>query len=121
MARFLYEHPKTKRLFDMDFPCGEAPAAVTLDDGTVCERNLGAEIVGRGRATPACWPLKSNALAVHPTQRVEYMEFATKHGVPTDFDERGRPSFGSREHRKRYCELVGATDFDGGYGDPDSR
>jgi hypothetical protein len=118
MARFLYEHPTTGELFDRIFPCGQAPRSIALEDGTVCERNLGAEIAGRGHDTPSCWPAKSRALAVHPTQRNQYMEFASKHGVPTHFDEMGRPVFESREHRKRYATLVGASDFDGGYGDP---
>jgi len=117
MARFLYEHPETEELIERQYPCGEAPRTITLDDGVVCERHLGAEIASRGRDTPSCWPMKSNALAVHPTQSKQYMEFADKHGVPTHFDERGRPEWRSKEHKKKYAELVGATDFDGGYGD----
>lgn len=118
MARFLYDNPKTGLTEEAHFPCGLAPAEIALEDGTVCTRNLGAEIAGRGPDTPSCWPMKSTALAVHRTQAKQYAEFAAKHGVPTEFDTReGKPIFESREHRRRYCELVGAVDLDGGYGD----
>ena len=68
MARFLYDNPKTGATVEHVCPCGEAPKELVLEDGTVCERNLGAEIAGRGPDTPSCWPMKSRALAVHPTQ-----------------------------------------------------
>jgi hypothetical protein len=118
MPIFLYVHPETNKIIEEVFPCRKAPDSITLPDGTVCERCLAAEIASQGGANPACWPMYSQALAVHPSQRKEFEEFADKHGVTTEFDARGRPKFESKSHRKRYCELVGATDFDGGYGDP---
>ena len=121
MARFLYDNPVTGLTVEHQAPCGEAPATITLDDGVVCHRNLGAEIRGRGPDTPAWWPKRSNALAVHPSQRLQFMKFAAEHGVPTDFDHRGRPEFESAGHQKRYAELEGAHDFDGGYNGADSR
>ena len=121
MATFLYVHPETTEVIEEHFPCGKAPDTITLEDGTVCERSLPAEIAAQGGKNPGNWPMTSQALAVHPSQRKQYMEFAAKHGVPTYFDERGRPELESKGHRKRYAELVGATDFDGGYGDPDCR
>jgi hypothetical protein len=107
MATFLYVHPETTELIEWPFPCGKAPDRIELEDGTVCERSLEAEIASQGGASPKCWPMKSRALAVHPSQRKE-------------FDKMGHPIFMSRGHRKQYAELVGATDFDGGYGDPNS-
>lgn len=121
MATFLYVHPETTKIVEADYPCEKAPDFITLEDGTKCERCLGAEIVAQGGHNPANWPMASVALAVHPSQRKQYEEFADKNGVPTRFDDRGRPVFESKGHRKNYAELVGATDFDGGYGDPDSR
>ena len=120
MARFLYDNPKTGLTEEYECPCGQAPKTITID-GTVCERNLGAEITGRGPGTPSNYPCFSRALAVHPSQRKQYAEFAAKHGVQTDFDVKGHPVFESKGHRKKYAELVGASDFDGGYGDPDCR
>jgi len=118
MAIFLYVHPKTTKIVEEVFPCRKAPPTITLEDGTVCERCLAAEIASQGGSSPACWPLHSQALAVHPSQRKQYEEFADKNGVGTTFDSRGCPVFESRGHRKRYCDLVGAKDFDAGYGDP---
>lgn len=118
MATFVYLHPETSAVIERSFPCGQAPDSITLEDGTECERSLAAEVAGQNGHQASCWPMKSKALAVHPSQRDEYARFASEHGVATDFDVRGRPIFRSRKHRKRYVELVGATDFDGGYGDP---
>lgn len=117
MATYCYVHPKTKKLYDEQFPIGEAPPHVEID-GVKCERCLAAEFASQGGLQPSTWPMKSMALAVHPSQRKEYSEFAAKHGVPTYFDEKGRPEFRTKKHRKQYAELVGATDYDGGCGDP---
>jgi hypothetical protein len=118
MATFCYLNPKTKEIIDEDFPCGEAPESIKLKDGTVAERCMAAEFSGQGGTEASCWPMTSQALAVHPSQKAEYEKFAGEHGVPTTFDKRGRPVFNSRGHRKQYAELVGASDFDGGYNDP---
>jgi len=119
MPTYCYKDSKNK-IHDRTFSIGEAPRYIRID-GRKAERCLAAEYASQGGQHAKTWPMKSNALAVHPSQRVEYMEFASKHGVPTHFDKRGRPEFRTKRHRKKYAELVGATDFDGGYGDPDSR
>lgn len=62
-------------------------------------------------------PLHSEALAVHPDQRIEAMESALARGVPTYVDEEGRPVFTSRAHRKAYCKAYGFFDRDAGYSD----
>jgi hypothetical protein len=74
---------------------------------------------GRAGDSLQAWrrPLKSEALAVHPAQRQEAMADAQAKGVPTDFDEKGRPKFNDRDHRRRYCKAYGYYDRDGGYGD----
>jgi len=98
---------------------GDAPEFIRLPGSRVkCARCLPAEVAAQGGLHPSTWPMKSIALAVHPRQRMQYMEFAEKNGVPTHFDEKGHPVFNSKQHRKRYAELVGAFDLDGGYGDP---
>lgn len=118
MATFCYEHPKTGQIVEQFFRCGMAPAKITLPDGTVCLRCMAAEIRGQGARVDK--PSFSRALAVHPTQAKEYAEFCTKHGVPTRYDEMGHPHYTGKKHRKKHAELFGATDFDGGYGDPHS-
>lgn len=65
----------------------------------------------------SAWPIRSDALAVHPKQIKEAMEFDRKNGVPTDYDKYGRPELRDRKHRKRYMMLHGAFDKCGGYGD----
>ena len=119
MATYVYVHPKTTETIERAFPMGEAPPSIELDDGTECKRSIPAEMAGSRGHTPSCWPMESNALAVHKSQCKEYAEFAAKHGVPTEFNPaNGKPKFVSKKHRKAYAELVGATDLDGGYGDP---
>jgi len=117
MPTYCYIHPRTKAIVERVFPMGKAPEIVRINR-VPHSRCIAAEIAGQGGLRPSTWPMKSRALAVHPTQRRQYERFSEKHGVPTNFDEMGRPIFRTRDHRKKYCELVGATDFDGGYGDP---
>jgi hypothetical protein len=117
MPIYCYRNPRTKRLVERSFPMGTAPQTVRVGRFSY-DRCLPAEVASQGGMQPSTWPMKSRALAVHPTQRRQYMEFAEKHGVPTHFDDMGHPVFQTKNHRKRYAELVGATDFDGGYGDP---
>jgi len=119
MPTYCYKDSKNK-IHDRVFPMGAAPEYVLINGGTAV-RCRPAEYASQGGQHASTWPMTSQALAVHPSQRHEYMDFASKSGVPTHFDPRGRPVFRSRGHRRRYAELVGATDFDGGYGDPDSR
>jgi len=117
MPFYSYVHPKSKRIYDEIFPMGKAPKFIKIE-GVKCKRCLLAELASQNGLNPKNWPMKSRALAVHPSQRKEYSEFAKKHGVPTYFDEMGHPVFRTKGHRKAYAELVGATDFDGGCGDP---
>ena len=64
------------------------------------------------------WPMHSEAMAVHPSQRIEAMKAAEAKGVPTEFDSQGRAVFKSAIHRKQYCESYGVYDRSGGYSDP---
>ncbi len=64
------------------------------------------------------WPMKSEALGVHPDQIGEAREQSIKLGVPTEFTKDGRPILTSPKHRKRYAEALGFHDRNGGYSDP---
>lgn len=66
---------------------------------------------------PGCWPMPSDALAVHPSRIEEAMEDAKKKGVPTTFDAEGRAILTDRGHRKKYLKAYGYHDNHGGYGD----
>lgn len=70
-----------------------------------------------GTDRPGCWPMTSEAAAVHPKQVVEATRGAAERGVPTHFDRLGRPVFTSRAHRKAYLKAYGFRDNNGGYGD----
>ena len=115
---FCYLNPVTGGIHEEIFPCGTAPEKITLEDGTVCERNREAEYNGIGIQAALAGIMVSNAMGVTmKSQQKEYIEFAKKHGCKIDFDNRGRMLY-DKANRKRYCELVGATDLDGGYNDP---
>lgn len=66
------------------------------------------------------WPMKSEALGVHPSQVNSAREHAKKIGIPTEYTNDGCPVFTSKSHRKRFCEhpTIRVYDRDGGYGDP---
>jgi hypothetical protein len=67
---------------------------------------------------PSCWPMKSEALAVHPKQIGAAVEDARKKGVSVDFTKDGRVIFRDRNHRAEYLRAYGYFDRDAGYGDP---
>jgi len=117
MSTYCYKNEKTNKIYDSYYPMGKAPKFIEVE-GVKCDRCFEAEIASQHSASPSVYPMISRALAVHKTQRKQYSEFAKENGVPTHFDEKGHPVFKSKGHRKAYAELVGATDFDGGYGDP---
>jgi hypothetical protein len=72
---------------------------------------------GPGGHSPSCWPMVSEAMAVHPKRVEEAIANARAKGVPTDFDPMGRPILVSRAHRKAYNHAYGVHDNNGGYGD----
>ena len=71
-----------------------------------------------GGMLPSCWPLVSEAMAVHPRQVKQAREKAERLGVPTHFKETGEPVFRSPEHRAMFCEAHGTFDRNGGDSDP---
>ncbi len=64
------------------------------------------------------WPLKSDALGVHPRKVGEAHADARAKGVPTDFTPGGRPIFRDRNHRRQYLRAYGYYDRNAGYSDP---
>ena len=79
---------------------------------------FGEEAAGQ---RPACWPMESESLGVHPDQVQEATEHARSLGVPTEFSADANPIFTSPGHRKAYAEALGYYDKNGGYGDPQRR
>jgi len=115
MAIFCYKSVKSGEYIEKVFPCGKAPKTLYLD-GKRFYRDYLNEFRSHGGV--GYKPRKSIALAVHPTQVKMFNELSSKAGCATEHDEKGHPVFTSKEQRRKYCEWRGATDFDGGYGDP---
>lgn len=66
--------------------------------------------------TPSCWPMKSDALAVHPSQIPEAMERNKKHNVHVEYDPKdGRAILADRGQRRDLCNIEGVHDRQGGY------
>lgn len=72
----------------------------------------------RASRRKATYPLKSETLGVHSSQRMDAIQESIDVGVPTDFTPDGKAVLESPGHRKRYAEALGYFDKDGGYGDP---
>lgn len=96
---------------------GKAPKTVTTFDGTTAFRDIVAEHQGFSD-TPGNWPQKSDAVGCHPDQIEDERKRSVAQGCPTEFTPDGRRIFTSAGHRKRWCELNGYYDRNGGYGDP---
>lgn len=76
-----------------------------------------ADLPAQNVPHPAGWPMVSETLAEHPSNRKAAMEAAQKAGIPTYFDRLGRPTFRDRSHRSKYLRYQGYHDKSGGYGD----
>lgn len=68
-------------------------------------------------AHPTCWPMRSEALAVHPSQVEEANERNRRHGIATRYEPDGTAVIPTRGDRKRLLRLEGFVDRNGGYGD----
>lgn len=71
-----------------------------------------------GGNTPACWPMKSEAMAVHPDQIPEALARNKRHGISgVSYDRLGRAVLADRRARRDLMRLEGVHDNQGGYGD----
>ena len=64
-----------------------------------------------------CWPMVSEALAVHPRQVDQANERARRHGINVAYDQKGNCHIPDRGNRKKILRLEGLRDNSGGYGD----
>ena len=74
--------------------------------GTRAIRHYSANTVGHTRP-PGNWPRVSEALAVDPSQVPEAIEESRRLGVPTAFDNEGRPVLTGPGHRRKYAKAIG--------------
>lgn len=68
-------------------------------------------------AAPSCWPLESEALAVHPNQVQKANDRAKRHGIGVQYKPDGTAILADRRARKQMIALEGFFDNHGGYGD----
>jgi hypothetical protein len=67
--------------------------------------------------TTTCWPMVSDALAVHPKQVEQARERAKRHGISVEYRDNGQCVIPDRAERRRLLRLEGFHDRSGGYGD----
>jgi hypothetical protein len=104
---------------DQDFlPMSKSAYRPKCRCGKLMDRDIAREQNGNQSFKSACWPMRSDALGVHPDQIPEAIAEAAKSGVRVNFDGEGRAILESPKHRKEYAESMGFFDRQGGYGDP---
>ncbi len=83
---------------------GECPETVSVmgHNYVRCDEPATRAIKGKGK-----WPIRSEAVAVHPDQIKEAVAFSKRHGVPTEYDKLGRPEFRSPGHQRRHGKAWG--------------
>lgn len=102
---------------EKNLPMSESATQFTCECGKPMRRDFQAEH-GGFKDTPGNWPMESDAAGVAPEQIPEAMAYNERMGVPTRYNpETGAAILTSREHRKRFCEISGLYDRNGGYGD----
>ena len=86
------------------------------DTWVPAERESGGINIAVGAAG---WPMKSEALAVHPTQIKEAMARNKRNGITgvSYCEKTGRAIIADRAARRALCKLEGVFDRAGGYGD----
>ncbi len=84
-------------------------------DEAIPTRPIGVPLNGH---SPACWPMLSDALAVHPKQIPAVMERNKQHGLHVEYNPTdGRPVLMDRGMRRDLMKLEAIHDNNGGYGD----
>lgn len=117
MATYCYKCVNCSNEFSDNVPVEQRNNVKCPKCGKPARRSWASEF-GHRSFKPGNWPLTSDAMGVHPTQITEAVDQARKAGIPTDFTRDGRPILTSPGHRKRYAEMRGFYDLNGGYSDP---
>lgn len=100
----MMEYEETKNVFNCP-KCGKP-----------MNRDYKAEHSTESSGDHGCWPMVSEAAAVHPSQIAEAKDLIRrKGGVDCEFDKHGRPIFTSMGHRRRCLRAMGYEDKKGYY------
>lgn len=87
----------------------ECWCGATVDSATVVTERV--QVAGVGGQ--AGWPMKSDALGVHPNQRQAAYEESVRLGVPTQFDRVGRAVLTDKSHAYKFRRVLGYFDRNG--------
>jgi hypothetical protein len=118
---YCYSTRDRKYTVEANFAMGAAPRRIRRKVGGKVRsllRDMSAE--ARGSTPRSCgnWPLVAEFAGVHPSQVARLREHEAKHGVTTEYTKGGDPIWTGPEHRRKYCEVHGLYDRNGGYSDP---
>lgn len=87
----------------------ECWCGATVDSSTAVTQRV--QVAGVGGESG--WPMKSDALGVHPNQRQHAYDESVRLGVPTQFDRVGRAILTDMQHRRKFSRALGYHDRDG--------
>lgn len=88
---------------------------VSKDEFDMPDKPIGVPLAGH---LPGCWPMVSEALAVHPDQVGEANARNKKHGVAARYEDgTGMCQIPDRNDRAKLLKLEGYHDKSAGYGD----
>lgn len=90
------------------------PATQEEVDAAFPSKPIGLPLLAQ---TSSCWPMKSDALAVHPKQIEQVRARNKKHGLNIEYAPDGRPILQDRGMRRDLMKIEGVHDNNGGYGD----
>lgn len=92
---------------EREFPRGEAPDTITLEDGRIAARDYRAELAPT-HSTGAGWPMAPcYASGVQPEQRYVLQNYLANKGVPTEVNRNGDPIYTSPSHQKAALKARG--------------
>jgi hypothetical protein len=94
---------------EREFPRGEAPSEITLEDGRVAARDYRAELQPT-HSSGSGWPFACYASGVQPEQRKELQDYLAKKGVPTEVNRNGDPIYRNINHRRAALKARGMFD-----------
>jgi hypothetical protein len=90
------------------FSMGKAPETITLDDGAVAKRDMGAEKTGRGYSpdNPG-WPIECYGSGVNANQAGELRAHFKERGIKCEVTDRGNPVYTDAHHQRKCLKARG--------------
>lgn len=114
-ARIVYGTRKSKDRYYID------EKEVTREEFDAAFPNRVDQLLKTGQMLPAhtttCWPMISEAAAIHPEQIAEATEWNKKMGDHVKYTSTGEAIFTSRRQRKEHLKNIRLRDKNAGYSD----